>query len=245
LRAQAVDQLWINLQLAQTSGSSQPRIAVLATVVAEPSSQMPLQIKVSPTESIPRNSFLRLRGLPPTASLSEGHSIAPGSWAVPLNGLPRLTLNLPAAVSGKSELLISLVGEDGTLLAEARVSLVIQSAPPPAAEKDAKFAEPPRPQAPVMTPADRENAEKLLARGERDLEQGNIAQARQFFQRAAQAGLARAALLLASTYDPRQLTRMGAVGVQANVPEARKWYMRAQELGAPEASERLSSLGGG
>src|SRR5262245_36918539 len=139
--AQSAEEVWIRVQLAQASGASQPRIAVLSTVVAQPASQMPLQINVAPTEAIPRNSFLRLKGLPPTASLSEGHSIAPGSWAVPLNGLPRLTLNLPASATGQSELLISLVGEDGTLLAEARVSLVIQTAlQPPAVEKETKTA---------------------------------------------------------------------------------------------------------
>ena len=130
--AQAADDVSLRLQLAQTGGAEMPRIAVLATVVAEPATQMPLQIRIAPTESIPRNSFLRLRGLPPTASLSEGHSIAPGAWAIPLNGLPRLRLNLPASVSGKSELLISLVDEDGKLLAEARVSLVIQPQAPAA-----------------------------------------------------------------------------------------------------------------
>ena len=130
---QAADEVSLRLQLAQTVGPETPRIAVLATLVAEPASQMPLQIRIAPIESIPRNSFLRLRGLPPTASLSEGHSIAPGAWAIPLNGLPRLRLNLPASVSGKSELLISLVDEDGKLLAEARVSLVIQPQTPASA----------------------------------------------------------------------------------------------------------------
>jgi TPR repeat protein len=101
---------------------------------------------------------------------------------------------------------------------------------------------PPRAKAPVVTPQDRENAEKLVARGERDLEQGNIALARQFFLRAAQAGLARGALLLAATYDPRELARMSAMGVQPNLAEARKWYERALELGASEASERLATL---
>ena len=246
--AQVANEFWIRLQLAQGNGATAPRIAVLSTVVAQPASQMPLQIRIAPTESIPKNSFLRLRGLPPTASLSEGHSIAPGSWAIPLNGLPRLTLNLPASVSGKSELLISLVGEDGTLLAEARVALVIQQPAPHPVPEEKKAAAPvpppPSAQAPVLTPADREAAEKLLARGERDLEQGNVAQARQFFLRAAQAGLARGALLLASTYDPRELARMRALSVQPNVAEARKWYARAVELGAPEAAERLATLGG-
>jgi len=248
--AQAAEDVSLRLQLAQTGGAEIPRIAVLATVVGEPATQMPLQIRIAPTESIPRNSFLRLRGLPPTASLSEGHSIAPGAWAIPLNGLPRLRLNLPASVSGKSELIINLVDEDGKLLAEARVSLVIQqqaaaSAPlaPPVVEKE-RVVPPPRAQAPPLTPAERETAEKLVARGERDLQQGNIAQARQFFLRAAQTGLAQGALMLAATYDPRDLARMRAVSVQPNIAEARKWYMRAVELGAPDAAHKLATLGG-
>ena len=235
----------IPVHLAQAGGAQQPRIAVRSTVVAAPASQMPFEINVSPGAGIPRNSFLRFRGLPPTASLSEGHSIAPGAWAVPLNGLPRLTLILPATASGKSELIVSLVGEDGALLAEARVLLVILPAGPPAPiDKGAKAAEPPRPQGPSLTPTERENAEKLVARGERDLEQGNIAQARQFFLRAAQAGLARGAFMLGTTYDPRELARMSAVGIQANLAEARKWYARAVDLGSPEAADRLATLGG-
>ena len=69
--------------------------------------------------------------------------------------------------------------------------------------------------------------------------------ARQFFLRAAQMGLARGAMLLAATYDPRELARAGVQGVQPNLAEARKWYERARELGAPEAEERLARLGGG
>jgi len=32
-------------------------------------------------DAVPRNSFVRVRGLPPTAALTEGYSIAPGSWS--------------------------------------------------------------------------------------------------------------------------------------------------------------------
>ena len=93
--------------------------------------------------------------------------------------------------------------------------------------------------------ADREVAERFVVRGERELEQGQVAVARQFFLRAAQAGLARGALLLAATYDPRELTRWRVQGVQPSLDEARKWYERARELGAPEAEERLARLGAG
>jgi TPR repeat protein len=72
-----------------------------------------------------------------------------------------------------------------------------------------------------------------------------VAMARQFFLRAAEAGLARAALLLGGTYDQRELARQRVQGVQANPALARRWYERARELGAPEAEERLANLGGG
>jgi hypothetical protein len=235
--------------IAQVGGkASPPRIAVLSPVVAEPASQMPLQIRIAPAEAIPRNSFLRLRGLPPTASLSEGHAIAPGSWAVPLNGLTGLTLRLPETASGRSDLIVSLVGEDGALIAEARMALVIERGPAPAEPPKAVPA-PPAPAAPKVqaspAAADREAAEKLLKRGNSDLQLGNVAVARQFYLRAANMGLPQAALMLAATYDPRELARLRAVGVQPNLSEARKWYERALELGAAEARERLATLGGG
>jgi TPR repeat protein len=150
---------------------------------------------------------------------------------------------------------------DGDLLAEARLALVVTGEPassgpaaaivPQAPAPPAEVA-PPAPAArpksaggaPVLTPEDRERAEKLVARGERELSEGNIASARNFFLRAAEAGLARGALLLATTYDPRELSRMRAQGIQPNPAEARKWYERARDLGAPEASERLTRLGG-
>jgi len=84
----------------------------------------------------------------------------------------------------------------------------------------------------------RRGAAKMIARGERDLANGNIAVARQFLLRAAEAGLARGALLLASTYDAHELARMGVRGVQASPAE------RARELGASEAEAFLLRLGG-
>ena len=44
---------------------------------------------------MPRNIYLRLRGLPQTVALTEGHAIAPGVWAVPLSVLPALATMVP------------------------------------------------------------------------------------------------------------------------------------------------------
>jgi hypothetical protein len=240
-----------HIRLAQVAGDSLLRVTLAPAILAEPASRAPLEITIAPAEAVPNHSFLRLKGLPPTVSLSDGHAIAPGAWAIPLNALANLHINVPAGASGRSEFTVSLVGENGTSLAEATAALIVAPVPAPVAPAKKSAAPPPvasapaQPKASVLSPADREHAEKLVARGERELENGNIAMARQFFLRAAEAGLARGALLLAATYDPRELARMRVQGVQPNPELARQWYERARALGAPEAEERLARLGAG
>ena len=92
------------------------------------------------------------------------------------------------------------------------------------------------PAAPVV------DVQKMIHDGDRNLGGGRIAQARQFFKRAADAGNALGALRLAQTYDPHELERINARGLQSNIAEARKWYSRARELGASIAGERIMML---
>ena len=75
-----------------------------------------------------------------------------------------------------------------------------------------------------------------------DLAQGKVASARLLFRQAAEADFAPAAMRLAATYDPAELSALKVLGVSPDVAEARKWYERARELGAPEAEQRLASL---
>jgi hypothetical protein len=235
-----------------------PRIAVAPTIVAEPDSQAALAIDVGPREALPTNSFLRLRGFPRSVSLTEGHAIAPGSWAVPLFALGSLKAIVPAGVTGRSEIVISLVAVDGTTLAESRTALVVGSPrilaapverlatePPPKRVAPAPPPPAPRPpNVPELSADEMARAERFLALGGRHLEQGNIGAARMFFQRAAEAGLAAGALKMAATYDPAELARLEAVAVTPDRNEARRWYERARELGAQEADERLRRLAG-
>ena len=214
---------------------------------AAPASRVRLPIEVRPRDALAKNSFIRIRGLPATAALSEGYAISPGSWAVPLNALASLMLILPVGLEGKSEITITLVNVEGSILAEATTTLAVaRAAPPPAAP--ATVAAPPNSttralSAPQLAPADRDRALKLHARGEEQLERGNIYAARQFFERAADAGLADSALALAATYDPAELARLKVLGLRADPGEARKWYEKARELGAREAEARLRRLG--
>jgi hypothetical protein len=238
----------INLHLAQVRASDAFQIIVAPTLTAAAPGKAPLAIAVSPSGALPRNCFLRVRGLPPTVSLSEGYATAPGAWSVPIDALSHLDMVVPTGVAGSSDLDISLVAEDGVLLAEATAVLMVMATPPsapPSVPMSASQNAPHALRVPNLSPADREAGERLIARGEREMEQGGIAVARQFFLRAAQAGLARGALLLAATYDPSELKRLKVQGVQPNIAEARKWYEKARDLGAPEAEEHLARLSGG
>jgi phosphate transport system substrate-binding protein len=113
------------LKLAQAQG---PTIEVVQTLVVEPATDAPLSLQLKTTGRLPPQSFVRIKGLPPAASLSEGHFVRPGVWAVPLSSLSTVRITVPAAQAGRAELTISLVTRDNAVLAEARTTLVVGTA---------------------------------------------------------------------------------------------------------------------
>jgi hypothetical protein len=268
--------------------ASTPHITVPSAIIAEPPSQVLLELSIEPMPEALIGTSLVLSGLPAGTSVSRGQPAATGDWEIPLSELRDVALKLPASVSGECEIVITLIsGMDGlpTLLAYAKTRLIINAQDTNhkpveiGAEASPRFAaaasktesnrpdpsqhakenrisdehaqslsggpqpnEETRPRLPNLTPQERAHAEKLVARGLSALEDGTVAVARQFFLRAAEAKLARGALLLAATYDPQELERLGVLGVQPNLDLARKWYDRARMLGAPEAEDRLARL---
>jgi TPR repeat protein len=232
--------------LAPAQAQQRAAINVTPTTQAEPASRTRLAIQVGPREAIAANSFIRIRGLPPTVALTEGHVVAPGSWAIPLAALPNLSIILPIGLQGQSDIAISLVSVDGAVLAEARTTLVVAAAAAPPPRPSPREAQSPPSGArvvPTLAPADRERALGLHAKGQEQLERGSIYAARKFFERAADIGLAQSAVALADTYDPEELARLRVIGIQADVEAAKRWYEKARELGAAEASDRLRRLG--
>ena len=83
---------------------------------------------------------------------------------------------------------------------------------------------------------------ELLDHGDTLLRNGDVASARLFYERAADAGDGRAALRLGATFDPEFLGRLGLSKLQANAAEARSWYSRARDLGTVDAKSQLNSL---
>jgi len=101
---------------------------------------------------------------------------------------------------------------------------------------------PGRPGAEPARPIPQRSIASLLSRANSALEIGDIVAARLLLQGAAEAGEVKAAMTLASTYDPATLRRLRTVGVQPDLAAARRWYERAAELGSIEAIERLKEL---
>jgi hypothetical protein len=252
----------------QAAEAQQTTLNMAARVTAEAGVQTPLGIRVGPAAALPRSSFLRIRGLPPTASLSEGYAIAPGSWAVPITAVDNLSITMAPDTPLRSDIVVTLVSVEGAVLAEARSTLTLAAAAlptfgaqqEPAAKAPASASilragtEPPnetraiaRPglrSGPSLAPQDRDRAMRFMQKGEEHLADGNVSAARLMFERAADAGLAQAAMALAATFDATELARLSVRGgIQPDDKEARRWYERALQLGDAEAEPRLRRLG--
>jgi TPR repeat protein len=93
-----------------------------------------------------------------------------------------------------------------------------------------------------MRKLDPEEIALLVKQGEQFAATGDLVTARIVFQRAAEAGDARAAIALGATYDPVVLAKLGVVGISPDVEQARSWYRRAESFGSAEASRRLAIL---
>jgi TPR repeat protein len=82
----------------------------------------------------------------------------------------------------------------------------------------------------------------LLARGDAMFVARDLASARLFYERAANAGDGYAALRLGETFDPAFLARTGLIGFRANASVAAYWYRRAGELGVSDGEILLKAI---
>jgi TPR repeat protein len=82
----------------------------------------------------------------------------------------------------------------------------------------------------------------LLIRGDSLIAKGDVASARLFYERAAEAGDGEAALRLGESYDPAFLARAHLSGVRGDALAAARWYRRAHELGTIEAETLLRTI---
>jgi hypothetical protein len=251
--------------IAASHAPAQERKPALTLIVSsqlwlKPGSQNPVEVKVVPSGAIPPQSVIVIRGVPSSMRFSEGRLFGPGVWVIPVTRLTDLKLQtLPDASSG-GMLTVVLTSLEGAPLAEAQITVISMPAnqtventtapaimplpvpvitPPPAFTGTTQDSFSP----PQVMVESRAELLMLLEKGKENHSLGNILIARQFYQRAADKGLAEGAFALAGTYDPHELSRRKEMaGVSPDPELAKKWYQKAGELGSPEAAARLSLL---
>lgn len=182
-----------------------------------------------------------ISGLHAGTVLSTGKSWGSTGWIVPAVELGQTFLRPPKGFSGRMDYTIAIRRADGTVVDTQAMRLDWPETP--VATEAAAPAVPAPPAAPAAPrQLDQDEIARLVKRGEQLFDQGDISSARLLLRRAAEARDARAALLLAATYDPHVLEKLGVHGFAKDVEKARAWYEKAKEYGSPEAQRRLEVL---
>ena len=177
--------------------------------------------------------------LPPRAPEGAGsesaRKVAKPPAIPPPKLVPKVAPAGPAVPATPNTLEMSAPSVQATDLPKSQED-VSPVAPPKLVEKAAPATSAPagppvKPDTPVpetkLSDADR----ALFAqRGSELLAAGDIASARLFFERAANAGDARSALGMAMTFDPAELAKAGVRGVKGDQVKADYWYQRARLL---------------
>ncbi len=117
----------------------------------------------------------------------------------------------------------------------------VPTAVPPAAALPAPTVTARAEPEPVQGPSANEIA-GLVRRAQELLASGDVPRARGYLTRAAEAHDARAALLLAKTFDPMVSRHLSGADPGPDVAQARDWYQKAREWGAPDAQRQLDAL---
>jgi hypothetical protein len=98
------------------------------------------------------------------------------------------------------------------------------------------------PAAPAARRLDPDELAALLKRAQGLIDLGDFASARLLLERAADGHEAKAAFILAQTYDPAVLGAADARSIAPDPEAARLWYQKAAQFGSQEAQQRLSQM---
>jgi hypothetical protein len=211
------------------SSSSMPRLIIAAASGALRSDEAtPIGLTV---DGVTDAAQLLIDGFAPGSLFSVGQSIGQNAWRIPAPQIEAATIMPPRGFGGSMDLVVTLILANGSL--GDRRALHLQWLPPASAL---------RPSGTLSSRIDARELGELLARGKVLEASGDIGAARLFFQRAAEAGNAQAAFMLAETYDPTELKNLREVGLAPDIKVARIWYGKAKELGSEEALERMQRL---
>jgi hypothetical protein len=209
--------------------------------------------------------------MPAGAKLTVGRRMSAGEWRVPAQEISDASVIPPADFVGVMKLTAELGGSDGAALVSSVVRLTWTSARPggpavegastsvatvPSSPAASTPQQQPQQQQPIASaeppvaaraepPAREINPNEVagfVRRAQELLATGDLQAARLLLLRAAQAHDARAALLLAKSFDPIVSKRFGMADAEPDLAQARNWYQKAEEWGASEARRELDAL---
>jgi len=209
--------------------------------------------------------------MPAGARLTVGRRMSAGEWRVPAQEISDASVIPPADFVGVMKLTAELGGSDGAALVSSVVRLTWTSARPggpavegastsvatvPSSPAASTPQQQPQQQQPIASaeppvaaraepPAREINPNEVagfVRRAQELLATGDLQAARLLLLRAAQAHDARAALLLAKSFDPIVSKRFGMADAEPDLAQARNWYQKAEEWGASEARRGLDAL---
>jgi hypothetical protein len=215
------------------------------------------------------SATVTIGGTPAGARLTVGRRMSTSEWRVPAQEISDASIVPPADFVGVMNLTAELRGADGAALVSSLVRLTWTSATPvgtvemsasAAAAASGPPAAPTPPQQqplaslglaspgspsvaraePPVREIDPDEVAGFVKRAQELLATGDLQAGRLLLLRAAEARNARAALLLAKTFDPILSKQFGAA--DPDLAQARNWYQKAEEWGASEARRQLEAL---
>lgn len=172
----------------------------------------------------------------PFAPPNEVAVAAPTSLEVPLAGLANRAAAVPLEPTE--------VGQVGVL--ESPVPGPSPGIPPASGEAKPETDPNASTSAPLIPPVDATltaaEISMLLTLGDKTFSSGDVASARLYYWRAANAGDGQAALRLGETFDPVFLEHAHLRSARGDLTTAVSWYRRAHDMGIGEAEVLLNSL---
>ncbi len=222
-------------------------------------SMIPLILRAEPAAA-GQTLALRISGLPEDAYLTAGTRISGDSWllnpgqeqnvklVVPKTGKAKFDVAVAAIETGSGELAAPMK-ELTVAIDDPNLQVEPANAPPETAIVQGGLGErqdPPMEAAmaegEIRTAALTPEAADLLRKGEVLLKSGELATARQFYERAYAQGAVAGAMGVGKTYDPTVFAELNVQGIAPDPVKAMEWYKRAEDQGLPEAAAAIEAL---
>ncbi|MEM8977704.1 MAG: hypothetical protein AAGD43_37105 [Pseudomonadota bacterium] len=203
-------------------------------LLVQPNKQTPIAIQIEPSEQLPNGAFVRMRGLPSNATLTQGYRVnKSGTWAVPIKSLTKLRITIPNQIEEPVPVKVQLTTLSGKIYAERQTTLIMGPsplAPPQLASKRQKSASETRQRA-----ADVIAATSTLAVGEKKSSDSDSSGS------TSQPTAPVTANPAASSPAQRLLQRGHSFLLDGNISIARQFYQRSAKLGLATAAIAMAS----